>query len=314
MIDLSSGNDAIIAHIAGLKCFSGEVRSRPLIGGLCNTNFVVTDDHGEYVVRIGGDIWVHGIIQASVQNAMRAASEIGVTPRLIHAEPGLVVTDFIQGRALVPGDIDDEAILTGWVSRLRELHAGGYAVSGAITHFSGLQAARHYLRFCRQNGCTIAGLDDLGAVIEALETRVGSYVPVFTHNDVVPQNTMVDTSGRVHLIDWDYGGFGHPWFDVAALATNADATPDHEDRIIELYAGDVTGPLRERFDLFKVVVNLREYLWGIVQDLSSSLDAAIVSAGMSALYPDETPGFSGYADMNRRRFEASLDAYRRRHP
>lgn len=313
MVDQLLGNSATLARIAGLACFTGKVRSRPLIGGLCNANFVVGDDRGEYVVRVGGDIWVHGIVQASVQNAMRAASDIGVTPRLVHAEPGLVVTDFIHGRPLVATDIDDEAILSGWVARLRELHAGGHAVSGAIVHFSGVQASRHYLRFCRQNGCAVAGLDTLGSVIDALEARVGPYVPVFTHNDVVPQNTMIDTRGRVHLIDWDYGGFGHPWFDIAGLATNADATPDHEDRIIELYAGEVTEALRERFRLFKVIVNLREYLWGIVQDLSSSLDSAIVSAGMSALYPGETPGFSGYADMNRRRFEASLEAYRHHH-
>ncbi len=314
MVDQLLGNTATLTRIAGLPCFAGEVRTRPLIGGLCNTNFVVTDDKGDYVVRVGGDNWVHGIVQASVQNAVRAASDIGVTPRLVYAETGLIVTDFIHGRPLVAADIDDEAILGGWVARLRELHAGGPAVSGAITHFSGSQAARHYLRFCRQNGSTVAGLDALDPVIDALEARVGPYVPVFTHNDVVPQNTMVDTQGRVHLIDWDYGAFGHPWFDVAGLATNADASPEQEERIIELYAGDVTEALRERFRLFKVIVNLREYLWGIVQDLSSNLDANIVSAGMNALYPGETPGFSGYADMNRRRFEASLEVYRRHHP
>lgn len=312
MIDLSWDISKIQAYVAALPCFSGEVHVRPLIGGLCNTNFVVSDKSGKYVARIGGDIWVHGIIQASVQNAMRAAAEAGVTPEMIHAEPGVVVSRFIEGRALVAADLADEAILQGWVARLRELHAGGRAVSGAVTHFDAFQTCRHYLRYCRAQGRD--DLADAADLVERLAARVGPYVPVLTHNDVVPQNAMLDTSGRVHLVDWDYGGFGNPWFDVAGLATNADATPEQEERIIRLYAGASTPALMERFRLFKVAVNLREYLWGIVQDLSSGLDQAIVSAGMSALYPGETAGYSGYADMNRRRFEASLEDYRRHHP
>ena len=136
---------------------------------------------------------------------------------------------------------------------------------------------------------------------------------MFTHNDVVPQNAMVDTAGQVHLIDWDYGGFGHPYFDVSGLATNADADQDVEARVIELYEGEVTPDLWRTFRLFKVAVNLREYLWGIAQELSSGLDAETVGAGMSALYPDEVPGYSGYAAMNRRRYEASLAEFRRHH-
>lgn len=307
-----TGSAALHDHLAGLTCFTGRLHVRPLIGGLCNTNFVVTDDRGSYVARFGGDIWVHGISQVSVQNAMRAASEIGVTPRLVHAEPGLVVTEFIEGRALVAEDLGNEAILEGWVARLRELHTGGHAVQGALSFFPAFQVCRHYLRYCRENGGP--ALDGFDGIVDRLEARVGPYVPVFTHNDVVPQNTMVDTAGRVHLVDWDYGGFGNPWFDVAGLATNADATPAQEERIIELYAGRVTEAARERFRLFKVAVNLREYLWGLVQDLSSALDQEIVSAGMATLYPGETPGFSGYADMNRRRLDASLEDYRRHHP
>lgn len=307
--------DELLHHIASLPCFEGEVQTTPLIGGLCNTNFVVQDDKGKYVVRIGGDIWVHGIVQASVQNAMRAASQLGVTPRMIHAEPGLVVSAFIEGRALLAEDISDAEIMNGWVARLRELHDGSHAVAGALSHFPAFQVCRHYLRYCREHGNQdtpqLGHYDD---IVDQFEARVGPYVPVFTHNDIVPQNTMRGADGRVHLVDWDYGGFGNPWFDLAALATNTNATPAQEARIIELYAGDVTDEHLERMRLFKVAVNLREYLWGLVQDLSSTLDEAIVSAGMAELYPDEAPGYGGYAELNRRRLEASLEDYRRHHP
>ncbi len=314
MIDLSWTEEATRAHILALPCFVGVRSCQPLFGGLCNRNYVVEDAAGKYVVRVGGDIWVHGIAQVSVQNAMRAASDLGVTPALRHAEPGLVVTNFLEGRVLRAEDVADEAILAGWVARLRELHGGGRAVAGALTYFCPFQMSRHYLRFCRNKGAPdLVALEGLDGITDSLEGAVSPFVPVLTHNDVVPQNTMIDHAGRVQLIDWDYGGFGHPFFDLAGLAGNADAAPEIEARAIELYAGDVTPDLWQQFRVFKIAVALREYLWGIVQELSSGLDAATVSAGMAALYPGETPGYAGYAEMNRRRLDMSLADYRRHH-
>lgn len=314
MTETVSSEIKVSDRIAGLGCFEGAVRTRPLVGGLCNTNFDVSDNKGRYVVRIGGDIAVHGIVQHSVENAMRAAAALGVSPGLIHAEEDIVVSRFIEGRALVASDVNDEAILEQWVARLRVLHSGGGQVAGALTYFSAFQTARRYLRYCRdhrdEGSDEFEGID---GVIDGLEADTGPFLPAFTHNDVVPQNAMVDTDGRVFLIDWDYGGFGDPWFDVAGLATNADANPAREDHIIALYSGDVSTAHRKRFALFKVAVNLREYLWGRVQDLASGLDAGLVSESMAANYPGEASGYGGYASLNRRRFETSLQEYRNRH-
>ena len=82
VIDLTWTDEATREHIGSLPCFTGVASVRPLVGGLCNRNFVVEDSAGKYVVRVGGDIWVHGISQVSVQNAMRAAAALGVTPAL----------------------------------------------------------------------------------------------------------------------------------------------------------------------------------------------------------------------------------------
>lgn len=314
MVDLTWTDEAIRTHIRALPCFSNVTAIRPLVGGLCNRNFVVEDAVGKFVVRVGGDIWVHGISQVSVQNAMRAATALGVTPALRYAEPGLVVVDFVEGRALRAEDVADEGILADWVARLRDLHNGNRATAGAMTYFSPFQVARHYLQYCRSHqGQHCGPLEGLDCIIDGLERLVGPYQPIFTHNDVVPQNAMVDAAGRVHLIDWDYGGFGHPYFDISGLATNSDAVPEIEARVIKLYAGTLNEELWSTFRLFKIAVNLREYLWGIAQELSSGLDSEMVRAGMATLYPGETPGYSGYADMNRRRYEASLAEFRRFH-
>lgn len=40
---------------------------------------------------------------------------------------------------------------------------------------------------------------------------------VFTHHDLAPRNLMVDTSGDLWLIDWDYAEFYPPYFEYASM-------------------------------------------------------------------------------------------------
>ncbi|KAF1847825.1 kinase-like protein [Cucurbitaria berberidis CBS 394.84] len=40
---------------------------------------------------------------------------------------------------------------------------------------------------------------------------------VFTHHDLAPRNILLDHSGQLWLIDWDYAGFYPPYFEYAAM-------------------------------------------------------------------------------------------------
>ena len=74
-------------------------------GGITNINFVVEDAGRKFVVRIGGDIEVHGIVRRNELAASRAAHAAGVAPEVVHAEPGVLVLDFIEGRTFTPEDV-----------------------------------------------------------------------------------------------------------------------------------------------------------------------------------------------------------------
>lgn len=312
MIDVSSPESVLRSYIKSLPFWREPVTLDLLVGGLCNKNFVARHGAETYVVRVGGDVWVHGIVQASVQNAMQAATELGVTAALRYAEPGVVISDFIEGRQLRADDVNDEKVLRGWVETVRRLHLGSSAVRGSVIYFWPFQVVRHYMRYCEEHGSRIAGsLAELAEINESLERQVEPFAPVLTHNDVVPQNAMLGNDGEVYLIDWDYGAYGNPFFDIAGIATNADASPEVEERIIELYFGRVDEGLRRQFQLFKLMINLREHLWGAVQELSSKLDLETVQAGMSSLYPDQAPGYEGYTEMNRQRLLENLTAFKR---
>lgn len=315
MMDAATPDVDVRSHIAALPFWRTPVSIEPLVGGLCNKNFIAEASSQKYVVRVGRDIPVHGISQALVQNAMRAAAEVGVSPALRFASGPVTVSDFIDGRHLRPDDMQDDAILAGLVRRIRELHAGGAAIDGLLPYFWPFQVVRIYARYLKENKSRIvADVDALANHANALERLVSPFHPVFTHNDLVPQNVMIDKAGTLFLIDWDYGAYGHPLFDVAAITANIDDDSEAIDaKILTHYFGGLNDEIWKQFRIFKLVVNLRETLWGAVQELASKLDREIVEAGMSSLYPDQEQGYAGYTEMNRKRFLRNLEHFKSQH-
>ena len=68
----------------------------PLGGGITNVNFVVEDNGRKYVARIGEDIPVHQVMRFNELAASRAAHAAGLSPPVVHAEPGALVLDHIE--------------------------------------------------------------------------------------------------------------------------------------------------------------------------------------------------------------------------
>ena len=125
MIRPDWSEDRIQSYLKDLSCWKSSVELQPLIGGLCNKSYVVTDNGNRYVARIGSDILVHNIVQTSVQTSMKAAADIGVTPAIQYLEPGLAIVDFLSGGVLRPDDMENnEENCKKIVSCLKQLHQG----------------------------------------------------------------------------------------------------------------------------------------------------------------------------------------------
>ena len=60
-----------LARAASLPCWNGEVAPQPLKGGITNANFLVEDGGERFVVRIGDDIPLHGVMRFNELAASR---------------------------------------------------------------------------------------------------------------------------------------------------------------------------------------------------------------------------------------------------
>jgi thiamine kinase-like enzyme len=279
--------------IAGLGCWSGRVTIAPLAGGLTNRNYRVEDAAGAHVVRLGADIPHHHILRFNELAASRAAAAAGISPEVEHAEPGILVTRFVEGETLTPERVRQEAPRV--LALVRRVHIEMPAhLRGPVLAFWVFHVLRDYGHALegRRPDAELADLLDRAALLEA---AVGPTELVFGHNDLLAAN-FIDDGRRLWLVDWDYAGFNSPLFDLGGLASNNGFSPTEEAAMLEAYfGGPASAELRRRYAAMKAASLLREAMWSMVSELHSTLDF----------------DYAAYSDDNLRRFERAWDEFRR---
>ena len=260
--------------VRALGCWSGPVAIDPLGGGVTNRNFLVTDAGRRAVVRIGDDIPVHQILRFNELAASKAAFEAGVSPAVLHHEPGALVIDFVEGRTLSAEDLRQRPMLEEALTLVSRAHREiPRHLRGPALVFWVFHVLRDYAGTLRDGHSRhlplIPGLLDEAARLEA---AVGPIDLVFGHNDLLPANFLHDGQ-RLWLIDWDYAGFNSPLFDLGGLAANNGLSPADEGWMLAAYFGrDPDAALWRAYRAMKAAAALRETMWSMVSEIHSALD------------------------------------------
>ena len=232
------GRERPAARVAALAIWSGPVEPVPLAGGITNQNFTVEDRGRRYVVRVGSDILVHGVMRANELAASRAAHLAGLSPGVVHAEPGIVVFDFVEGRTFTAEDVRNPSNLERLVDMVRRCHRDiPQYLRGPAAMFWVFHVVRDYAHTLAEGGSRhVPLLADLLARAARLEEAVGPIEVVFGHNDLLAAN-FIDDGQRLWLVDWEYAGFNSPLFDLGGLASNSELSPEQAERALSLYYG-----------------------------------------------------------------------------
>jgi thiamine kinase-like enzyme len=252
----------------------------PLAGGITNHNFKVEDRGRRYVVRVGDDILVHGVVRATELAASRAANLAGLSPAVVHAEPGILVLDFIEGRTFTAEDIRNAANLERLVDMVRRCHRDiPKHLRGPAAMFWVFHVVRDYAHTLNEgNSRHVAILPDILVRADRLEEAVGPIEVVF------------DDGQRLWLLDWEYAGFNSPLFDLGGLVSNSELSPEQEEQILSLYFdAPVDDGLRRRAAAMKAASLLRETMWSMVSEIYSTVDF----------------DYTAYTAENLKRFEAA---------
>ena len=263
-----------IARAAGLACWSGPVAPEPLTGGTTNKNYLVRDRGERFVVRIGDDIPVHQVMRFNELAASRAAATVGLSPQVVHSEPGALVFRFIEGKTLAAEDVRPRPMLARILPVIRRCHREmPQHLRGPALIFWVFHILRDYAATLHEGKSRwIPELPRLLRAAAGLEAAIGPIDVVYGHNDLLPAN-FIDYGMRLWLIDWDYAGFNSPLFDLGNLCSNNEVAPEDEAWLLEAYfERPLDDGLRRRYQTMKCASLLREAMWGMVSEIHSTLD------------------------------------------
>lgn len=283
-------------RVANIDFWSSHVEPEPLGGGITNTNFTVDDQGERFVVRLGDDIPIHGVMRFNETAASRAAHIAGLSPEIVYTENGVLVMRFIEGHTFTEQEVSEQQNLERIIPLIRTCH------NEIPKHFKGpalvfwpFHICRNYIRTAKEGNSRVTNLlQRFLDITEELENTIGEIKLVFGHNDLLAAN-FIDDGKRLWLIDWDYAGYNTALFDLANLSSNNGLSPEQEDWILEVYYQQpVTNKLRHRLSAMKCVSLLRETLWSIVSEIHSTLDF----------------DYEAYTEKNLSRFEETYHAFR----
>jgi len=280
---------------AHLDFWSSPVEPEPLGGGITNTNFIVHDRGERFVVRIGDDILIHGVMRFNEIAAARAAHAAGISPEIVYHADGVFVMQFIEGRTLTEQEVREPQNLERIIPLIQTCHTEiPKYFRGPALVFWPFHVCRSYIITAREgNSRMMDSLQRFIDINEELEKAVGEIKLVFGHNDLLAAN-FIDDGKRLWLLDWDYAGYNAALFDLANLSSNNELSPEKEDWLLETYYQQpMTDRLRRRLEAMKCVSLLRETLWSIVSEIHSTLEFDYVS----------------YTKKNLTRFENAYEAF-----
>lgn len=280
--------DDAILRAARLPCFDNPTAIEPISGGITNVNLRVTDGADQFVVRLGEDIPEHGVLRWNELALSRAAHKAGISPRVHHHEPGVLVLEFIKAQTFSEEMARDPAHVPRIVDLVKQAHQsiGQHLLTPVLT-FWPFQVNRTYATRLRADGSGyVSILPELMAKLDELEQATGPVSLVIGHNDLLAAN-ILDDGTRLWLIDWEYGGFNTPLFDLAGLAGNNGYSEGQERAMLERYFEAPAATHWRAYQAMKCTSLLRETLWSMTSEIHSDLDfdyAAYTAENMTRLY------------------------------
>jgi thiamine kinase-like enzyme len=248
-------------------------------GGITNLNYRVQAGDQTVVVRLPGrDSEQLGIDRRCEYLCNVAAHKSGVAPEVLafFEDTGILVTRFIAGREVSEEEMHSAPMLRRVVDELRRYHTG----PDFPGTFSPFQTVRDYLAWSAPRGAPLPDrFDWMLEQANHLEAALGAPAsPQPCHNDLLRANFLAD-GDRLWIIDWEYAAMGDIFFDLGNYAVHHGLTDAEEGTLLGAYFGQITPHTVARLKLMKIISDLREAMWAMVQVTISDLDYDFIGYG-----------------------------------
>lgn len=180
----------------------------PIKKGLTNSSFCFTVHEKRYVYRHPGAGTENYINRKSEAASLKAASKLGLDKTFItmDEDEGWKISHYVEDAQTL--NYHNEEQVAKAMQMLHTLHSCGINTG---YNFNIWDEIRKFER--RLKSCGRSRFEDMGVLHEQME-RIHEMVleiddePCLCHCDSYDPNFLVDASGKISLIDWEYSGMG----------------------------------------------------------------------------------------------------------
>ena len=208
-------------------------------GGMTNKNYKICVKGIRYILRVAGTGTEQMINRNTEMFNSAIASEKGYNVEVPYfsLETGVKISKYIENaETLTHRSIKKEENLKQVTGILRDLHEStDFHMDNDFNMFRELEKYEDILR--KDRGDFFEDYDEVREKVMALEEELKACKRVFvpSHNDLVSENLVKDTEGRIYLIDWEYSGVNDDMWDLAALSLENEFSEDDIELMFRLY-------------------------------------------------------------------------------
>ena len=211
------------------------------LGGLTNHSYKVQlPNQDTYVIRLPGDGTEELINRTDERISTELACELGIDTALLYfGQNGVKISKYInKAHTLSAEDMRIDDNLKKVARILRTLHTCGKDTKVPFEIFT---MAQDYEQIIKNNAVPL--FEDYEQTkrtvmeIKAAADRVSEGGNVPCHNDPLCENWVMDGSGRLYLIDWEYAGMNDGMWDLADVSIEAGLSAEHDAALLHHYFG-----------------------------------------------------------------------------
>ena len=271
------------------------------LGGMTNHSYkVILYDGEELLVRIPGEGTEEMINRLDEKKSTQLACDLHIDSELLYfGNDGTKVMKFISN----PQPMSEEAMRKkeNILQAAEIFHRLHYSGVDTGVRFEVFEMADLYEKIIREGGVSL--YDDYHEVknavmaIKAEIDKNGEAPRVPCHNDSLVDNWVLDSSGKLYLIDWEYSGMNEAMWDLSCLSIEANYGSAEDDELLRAYYGceGIEPGVDElkRFVAAKMYVDYLWTLWGLTR------------------VPFDGEFMQEYADNRYKSLKRNIEAYKR---
>ena len=221
---------------------------QPLQKGLSNSVLSFCFNGGKYVFRypgLGSELLIdrgrESIVQKMIEDAGVDTSLVAMSARY-----GWRISRFVQTRPFQYHDIND---MVRGILLIRKLHSIKPKVRWEFDVKEKWESIRD-MTPSDKYGENFSQFPEFSEIKERIYklydlAQTDGIKKCLTHGDCRDENYLINDK-EIHLIDWEYAGFGDPGFDIGSYVCGGDHSEAEVDRILFTYLGRMPSVKEQR--------------------------------------------------------------------